>query len=201
MPYDEYNTITGSHRRRCVETPQELKRSHWVARVALSPVMRLDDVPPWGWLTAALAAGVQRVTTDAFLSLLALLFVAISVDYVIGWLVAKHKGRYEIAIARAGALGKVIGIILLLLVRGLEHWISTHAPESLSIPNSHGMFAAAFTMLFLTVELQSIEQHRQELGLRPIPALSALFAWMERFARAKVPMPPVPASAADEEDR
>lgn len=186
-----FHTITGEPFQRCVPPPQEMRGWRWLARLAVSPVVRLEDVPGRGWLLASLSAVVQYIRADAFLWLLLIVLVVAAIDYLVGSRVAKTQGVYSPERAHAGALGKITGVLLVLIVRGVEDWVTNHAPGWLEgIPDSHGALAMIVAMGLLLVDLQSIAKHREALGAAPIPVLGRLLEWAHAALKSKIPKPP-----------
>lgn len=175
-----------------------------LATAFVSPIERALEVPWWGKVGAIAAATTQYVVTDMFGGALILVFAAMTVDYGVGVTAAKRLGKYEPRLAQQGAMGKITGLLLLILLRLFEAY--AHAQ---GVIDTRGGLATAVAIGLFTVDLQSIAHHRESFGAAPIPVLSKIFEWLQAFAGSKVPpapqlseleMPP-PASAADEEDR
>lgn len=155
-----------------------------------SPLARIaDDVPLWGWLTGVLAGAWQTVSADTFTRLLFLILVAASADYLFGVKSAKHRGVYDPRIAHGGAIGKVAGLVLVLLLRGIEGWLLLS-----DFVDSRGAIATTVGVALLSVDLQSIAHHREALGAPPVPVLSHALAWLRGLTTPKTVLPGPPDS-------
>jgi hypothetical protein len=151
--------------------------------VLFSPLSRLKAVPAWE-ITPALGASAQLLYHDAFFGALILVFFGGIFDFVLGVRVAKlTPGVYSTVVAQRGFYGKVSGILLLLLIRALEHYLQLQG----IIPNLRGMVATAVAISLFAVDLQSIAHHREEFGAQRIPILSRLFDWLQRISESLFP--------------
>ncbi len=158
--------------------------------VVLSPLERLGEVPVWGRIIALLLALCQFVATDAFGSAIAIVLLASVVDYCVGAYAAKARGEWKPELARSGAMGKVSGLGLLVLIRILEWFASAQG-----LIESNGALATLVAVSLIAVDLQSIAHHRESFGARPIPFLSALFKWIEQLLSSRLPDPAARRSA------
>lgn len=148
-----------------------------------SPLRRLEeDVRAGGWCAAAIAATCQLVTSDAFLVALWLSLAASAWDYFAGVRLAKHRGAYSSQFAHAGMMGKVSGVAILFLVRGLESWVTKFGGV-----NTHGYVATALTLGLIVAELRSIAHNREGWGAAPIPILSQILDWVDSLAASWIP--------------
>jgi hypothetical protein len=165
-----------------MEDPQ-MKHSTATAKsfflgVFWSPIERIDSAK----IVALFGAFFQYLLTDAFAGAFFLVFVAGSLDFVIGVRAAKITNTFETARAHLGALGKMTGWALLWLIYALEFYVRAQGG-----PDLHGALATGAALSLLVVDLQSIAHHREELGGKPIPFLDDVFAWVQRFAMRKLP--------------
>jgi len=151
--------------------------------VLLTPVERAADVPAWGKLLALAAAAYSWLRSDMFAGALLLTIVAAAFDYWVGVKAAKHTDTYDPGLAHGGAMSKVSGVLLLLLLRGAEAW----ALSQVGVADTRGAVATAVAVSLFTVDLQSIAHHRESFGAPPIPVLSKVFAWLHAVAGGKVP--------------
>lgn len=166
-----------------------------LSAVLLSPFDRLEAGGSWAKAMAGIGALAQYAYHDAFVG--ALLFVIVSgiVDYIVGVRAARLTGTYDVQVAHRGALGKISGLLLLLLVRSFEHYLFLQGLT----PNTRGIMATAIAISLFAVDLQSIAHHREELGAQPIPVLGAVLGWIQKFAASKVPPDPAaPARRAED---
>lgn len=188
--FDEFESITGSRYKRSVQEIEEMTKWQWTAKVMLSPITRLEDVPrPWGWITATSFAFWQWMTADAFRALILIVIAANIWDYIFGVWAAKHRGKWDSRLAHAGAVGKVMGLVMLSLLHAVEEYITHFAPDSWPLPEAHGMVAVVAGVGLILVDLQSIENHRKQLGLRPIPGISWVFDILEKYSHKKKEKP------------
>jgi hypothetical protein len=99
------------------------RRDARLSAVLLSPFDRLEAGATWAKASAAIGAAAQYAYHDAFIG--ALLFVIVSgvADYIVGVRAARLTAVYDVQLAHRGALGKISGLLLLLLVRSFEHYL------------------------------------------------------------------------------
>ena len=174
--------------------------------VFYSPLERIDSSSNWAKAFGFLAGAYQYIRNDAFLSALVLVALIGVVDYVLGIKAARSKGiPWNRDVAYRGAMGKISGLILLGLLRTVEHWLYLQA----IVPHTRGMFATAIAISLVAIDLQSIAQHRETFGAQPIPVLGAFLAWLQSVASslasaimsAKSPPDPSPPAPPAEEPR
>lgn len=148
----------------------------------LSPVQRLGEVPVAGWAAAIFAGLSQWLLADRFNGALGILVLAAVLDFAFGIRAAKHVGiPYKPGLAHAGAMGKLSGFALLLLVRLLEGW----AFQS-GFVDTKGGFAVMLAVALIVVDLTSIAHHRETFGATPIPILGQLLAVLKKIVSGKV---------------
>lgn len=153
-----------------------------VSSIFASPVKRLLDTPEAGAATAALIALWQWTTGKPFNAAIALVIVTMVLDYIAGAVTAHRLGEYKSGIAYNGALSKIMGLVLILLVRGLEGFLSMT-----SFLNSNGSIATAAAVSLIAVDIVSISKHRQRLGGAPIPFIGTLMDWLQTAVIDKLP--------------
>jgi hypothetical protein len=163
--------------------------------VLLSPFDRLEAGATWAKASAAIGALAQYAYHDAFIGALAFVIVSGIADYIVGVKAARLAGAYDVQTAHRGALGKISGLLLLLLVRTFEHYLFLQGLT----PNTRGVMATAIAISLFAVDLQSIAHHREELGAQPIPVLGRFLEWLQSLAGSKIPPDPAtPARRADD---
>src|SRR5690349_2868445 len=108
------------------------------AYAILTPIDRLLDAAAWNRIIAIAGATVGYLITDVFTSALALIVLSGACDYFLGVQTAKRRNAYDAGIAHAGAIGKVSGVMIMLLVRMAEHWMMSQG-----VGNTRGWIAAA----------------------------------------------------------
>src|SRR5690349_10664736 len=101
----------------------DIRHGGRVTAVLFSPLERIGDVPLWGKIAAIGAAVVQFVATDKFGGAVTLVLVAGIVDYYVGVKGARYQGTFDPKLAHAGAMGKIAGLMLLLLFRLVEYYV------------------------------------------------------------------------------
>jgi hypothetical protein len=181
-----------------MEGPVNYKLSRSDARlsaVLLSPFDRLEAGATWAKASAAIGAAAQYAYHDAFLGALVFVIVSGVADYIVGVRAARLTGVYDVQLAHRGALGKISGLLLLLLVRSFEHYLYLQGLT----PNTRGIMATAIAISLFAVDLQSIAHHREEMGAQPIPVLGRVLGWFQAFAGSKIPPDPAaPARRAED---
>jgi hypothetical protein len=151
----------------------------------VAPFHRIDEAPLWGKLLGAVGGLGAFLITDLFTSALFLIVASGAYDYFLGTRIARLRGTYDSLMAHAGALSKVSGVALMMLVRMSEHWMLTAG-----LVNTRGWIAAALTLSLFAVDLESIQQKREELGARPVPGLSTLTHWLHQVISRVLPETP-----------
>lgn len=169
-------------------------RTDRLSAVLLAPLQRVaDDVPGWGKALALVAGGGQYLAGFPFVIILTILVGAIAGDHVFGSLAAKHQRSYRPLSEHTGLVGKAAGLVVVLILRGLEAWVGSFGAGS-----TRGALASAVALGLCVVDLKSIERHRKALGAGPIPLLSPVLAWFDAIAAAKIPaLPPAPERPPD----
>lgn len=165
----------------------DLRAGEQLLRAIAAPVDRLLDLPPWAQLLALLGGMVQYIEHDTFGAALTMVVVSGVVDYWCGVKAAKYLMVYDPQMAHAGAMGKVTGVLLLLIMRLLEHLIFTEG-----ILNTHGAISASIGISLMLVDLQSIAHHRETFGAAPIPIMSRCLELVRTVLEAKLPGPKNP---------
>jgi hypothetical protein len=146
----------------------------------LRPLQRIDEAPAWAKALAPVGGLLTAILNDAILlQLLALYLFAGVVDFVIGAMIAQRERAYNADRARAGVLGKVSALVLVMLLRALEAVLAQLAPV-----NSSGLIAGSAALVLFLQELRSINTHRETLTGRPVPLLGALFDRLDRVAES-----------------
>lgn len=156
----------------------------------LSPLQQIKDAPSWGYFWSVIVGVVQFLATDLFTGILALVALAAGVDYFWGRKVAQLDGSFSSKKAEVGLHGKFLGIILLLLIRAFEWWLSRASiiAETFDI-NTHGLLAVVLGVILLAKELDSIDHHRQALGGEPWPLFDHLLRLMRRVPNSVLKPP------------
>jgi phage-related holin len=113
---------------------------------------------------------------------LALVLVTAMVDYVAGTLTAHVLGEYKSGIAYTGFLSKLLGLVLLMVVRLLEGFVAITG-----FVDSRGALATAAAVSLIAVDIVSIAKHRARLGGEPIPFTTALTDWLQSAILEKLP--------------
>ena len=148
----------------------------------LSPVRRLMETPESGAVTAVILALWQKMTGTPFGYALTLVIITTAIDYVAGSITAHSLKEYKSGLAYNGALSKILGLVLVLLVRALEGFVA-----KTSFFDTNGALATAAAVSLIAVDLVSISKHRQRLGGTPIPFVSALADWIQEAVLNKLP--------------
>lgn len=148
----------------------------------LRPLQRMEEAPGWAKALSPLAGLATAVFSDTVLiQLLALYLIAGATDFVIGAMIAARGRAYDSDRARAGLLGKIAAVVLVLLLRALEAVLAQLGPL-----NTSGLIAGSAAFVLLLQELRSINAHREALTGRPVPLLGTLFDRLDRIAEAVI---------------
>lgn len=196
---------TASHettmlRDRAGDTMPERLLSRPLFTAFMAPAERVIDAPLYAKFLATLYALASMIRADILFLVLVALILANIWDTIVGRAAASKRGEpVDPNLARAGFLTKVSGIVMVLLVRVLEHWAETS--QIVGLEHSRGALAAAATVTLLLMEFESIESHRITLGARPSPWLTPFLRFMRAVeARLLVAFnPPTPPPAPNED--
>jgi len=161
----------------------DLRASQQLIQAVASPFDRLADMPAWAKLLAGGVAVLQYIQTDAFGGTITLVVVIGVIDYLCGVKAARFAGVYDPRMAHAGAMGKIIGVILVVLLRSIEALIYTQG-----LLNTRGAIAVAIGISLVGIDLQSIAHHRETFGAKPIPLLSRFLEFLRRILDEKFPI-------------
>lgn len=147
--------------------------------VVSAPFVRLAEMPGWAKAWTLVAALVNAVVGDMFLGLFALLFLTTWVDWIVGKRAARIRKEYSPELAHLGMHSKAAGLVLVLLIYALSLWARAHLAFAAENWISLGPVVLAFA--FILQDLESIEEHRQNMGARPMPLLSRLLTLLRRI--------------------
>jgi phage-related holin len=148
----------------------------------LSPFRRLAETPEGGMAAAGLAALGQWMIGGLFGVALLLVLATAFIDWLAGVVTAHRLHEYKAGIAYNGALSKLLGLVLVMLVRALEGFIAYAG-----LLDSNGWLATAAAVSLVAVDLVSIAKHRRRLGGEPIPFITALTDWLQASLIDKLP--------------
>ncbi len=159
--------------------------------IILAPLLQIRDAPAWGKMWGGIMGGVQFMVGDLFVGILALVTVAGGIDYFYGRKLAQLRHGFDPVKAELGLHSKIVGIVLLMLVRSFEFWLSrvTTAHVALNV-DTHGLVAVALAVILLAKEFDSIDHHRQELGGEPWPLFDRFLRLMRRVPTGALPEEP-----------
>lgn len=137
---------------------------------------RLEQLGPKAWIAATSVSAVQFLVNDAFFWMWIILSIAAFVDWIAGrWAIrATQPEKFSRKRSREGMYGKALGMIVLALLRSAEALLPVLLPGS--VPSTRGLFASIIAVALFIDEMDSIDRHRQTLGMPPIPMLSWVIA-------------------------
>ncbi len=153
-----------------------------VSTLLTSPFRRLSETPEIGVITATAMALWQYAAGEPFLLAMVLVMVTAFVDYIAGSVTAHRLGEWKSGLAYNGALSKLLGLVLVMLVRGLEGFLALT-----TFLDTNGALATAAAVSLITVDIVSISKHRSRLGGEPIPFVTALTDWIQSALLDKLP--------------
>lgn len=107
--------------------------------------------------------------------LIVALIVAMTIDYITGWIKARNMGMWKSSTAKRG-IGKKVGIIAIIGVAGIVDaiigTILTNIP-GVVLPFTYGVLICPIVVIwYLLAELGSILENCKDLGIKEIPLLS-----------------------------
>lgn len=157
----------------------------------LAPLVRIDEVSWWGRVLAAAAAAVQAMVGDIFTGVILAAAAFEALDWYWGRLSAKKRGDFSVDVAALGRRTKILDVLLIVGIRLIEAWLGARG-----VVHTGGFVATAIAAGLLADNADSIEAHRQELGLRPLwgvsHAVRAFRALSERFLPPELRSHPKP---------
>lgn len=155
-----------------------------VVSVISAPFARLADLPEWGKVWTLVVVVGELVHGDTFATLFLIFLVSSWGDWVVGKRAARAREEYRPEMATIGLYSKGAGVLLVLLVWAIAMWASVN----LTVPDQViGVAPVAVTFAFIVQDLESIDEHRQTLGSRPIPLLSWVLRWLRELPEKLMP--------------
>lgn len=166
--------------------------SHPVASAVAAPVVRMWDLGADGKFVAFVIGGLTALSGDLTVLLAFVLVGSSGVDWWVGRAAAHRRGAFDPAISGWGLHSKIAGVALVGLLRLVELTLFRSG-----VPDPHGVLAAVTAAALIYQDLDSIDHHRQTLGGRPIPVLTAVLGFGRRLAESLLPIDPT----AESEER
>jgi hypothetical protein len=164
---------------------------------ATAALARLAEVNGLGWLLGVVVAIASALLTPLFAPLFFLCVIFSMADYHWGKRVVQElarvdptRHRYEPALAQLGWQSKMIGLLVLLGVRGFEWWALQN-----SVGDVPGLASVVVGVAYLKHELDSLNTNSQRIG-KKIPGISHVLAFMEAVELRLRPPPPAPVAPA-----
>lgn len=159
------------------------------------PFVRIDEMAWWGRVAAAALGTVQAIAADIFTGVIVAAVVLEALDWFWGRLAAQRRGDFDRARAALGLRTKILDVLLIVVVRLVELWLHRQGGVA-----TGGWVATAIAGGLVCDNMDSIESHRAELGLRPMWGIGILVRWAraasERLLppelRDRAPVPPPP---------
>jgi hypothetical protein len=138
----------------------------------LDLIEKLHELGPKAWLAVFLMGVVGAVIRDAFFWMWVVLGAASLIDWLAGrWAVRLSRPEdFSNKRSREGMYGKALGLVILALLRTMEAILPVLLPNNEF--STRGLFASLIGVALFIDELDSIDRHRQTLGLAPVPLLS-----------------------------
>lgn len=164
--------------------------SSYSVKLIASVFTRIETVPSWGWIGAVIVGMVSVMVRDVLFGILVLLMVSHALDWFYGRAAAKVRKEFAIDRSLAGLQSKIAGIALILLVRAFEAWLhvfSMTAHAAGEYVNTKGFVATAVAVALFANDIESISDHREAMGAKPIPVLSSIIRGMRKLANAVLP--------------
>ncbi len=166
-------------------TSRYLSGPHPVLGSLAAPVVRLWELGADGKLVAVLAGLISAAAGEVSVLLMAVLFVSSAADQWLGRAAAIRREDFDAEISRAGLRSKIAGVVLVIILRLLEAVLN-----QAGLPDPHGILAVVAAAGLIHQDLDSIDEHRQALGGRPIPLLTGALTLGRRLAESLLPIDP-----------
>lgn len=160
----------------------ETRPSCTVRMMLLSPVERLAQAPWYAKLVGVLAAVVEFVAGDPFTQLMLLYGGICLFDLLLGSEVAHKEDRWNGHAFRAGAVGKVAGLMLVMVIRALEAVIA-----NAQLVDTHCAISFGLAIILIVVELESFDRHKEALTGRPTPFIRPALSMLRSLGQGTLP--------------
>jgi hypothetical protein len=164
--------------------------------ILVVPFIRQAEVPSWSRALGFIGAMGSYLIADLLWGFLLLVLApATLADFYFGVAAAKRRAAgdpdaFHRARADAGWNAKLATVVLLILIRILEWWAARHGFLNFVGGTTNGAIATALAVGVFGRELESIDEHRIQLGAGPIPGLSHLTALLRRVWVGRLPEHP-----------
>lgn len=149
----------------------------------LAPVQRVRGAPWPEDALAILATALWAALGAPFVWISALLLFATFGDWALGAEVARKEGRHDEHISRAGLIGKLAGVGMLLMLWGLEAII-----VRVGLFDTHGALGMVAGVILVIHEGKSWDRKVEALTGKPSP-LRPIFNLLQSLAEARLPSP------------
>jgi len=166
-------------------TSRYLAGRHPVVGAIGAPIVRIWDSGPAGRIAAILAAAAQAIWHDMVFGFLVLLLFTALMDWWLGRAAARRRGDYSHQVSEWGLQSKFAGVLIVGVIRYIEYLLTTTG-----LPDTRGIMSVAIAAALIYQDLDSIDGHRQTLGGRPIPILSAVLGLLRRISDSLLPVDP-----------
>lgn len=158
---------------------------HPLVTVLTAPVQRLMNTSLGERIFGVISAIIGFLLTDAFTLVTMLLVASGTADTIYGRALHKQLDNYDQQKAEIGLLSKVMGIVMVLLIRGFEGWWSRVIVDGpFDGWHTAGFLSMAVAVTLFVHDLKSIQEKRVRFGQPPLPVLTQVLNVLDRIADA-----------------
>lgn len=163
----------------------------------LAPFARLFDGSWRDWTIGMIGAGLTALWNDLFILLWVWAWISAITDTMYGRRLHRILDRYDPVKAEIGMHGKLAGLTMALIVRGVEWTIAARVlPELngletwLATAVENAIFSSLMAGTLLGQDLRSIQEKRERFGQPPIPVFSTAMRLLEKMIERLAGPPP-----------
>lgn len=172
---------------------------HPISHAVLAPLQRILESPWSDRLVGVAAAALTTLWNDIFIILWFLALASAVTDTVYGRRLHLILEDYDPRTAEIGLHGKLAGLTMAIIVRGVEWAVAARLLVTLEGLNGfsflafvvgQGLFSAAMAATLLGQDLRSIQEKRERFGQEPIPVFTAAMRLLDKAVRVVTGAPP-----------
>lgn len=162
---------------------RETRVNHPLFAVFQAPRQRLMNTSMGERIIGVLSAFVGFLLTDAFMFVTLLLVASGTADTIYGRALHKKLDNYDQLTAEIGLLSKVMGIVMVLLIRGFEGWWSRVIVNGpFDGWHTAGFLSMSIAVTLFVHDLKSIQEKRIRFGQPPLPVLTQVLKLLDTIA-------------------
>lgn len=156
---------------------------HPIITAVAAPLLRLQQASPGEKMIGLIGGLWVFITTDAFILSSLLLVGSGTADTIYGRSIHKQLGTFDTQKAEIGFHSKIMGLVMVLLIRGFEVWWTRVIVGSpLDGLYTNGFLSMAVALTLFISDLKSIEEKRVRFGQAPLPVIGRVLNTLDGFA-------------------